>query len=83
MTNNMDVNLRQLSYVCGCSNYIKSVANKNSKTTDCFCLNDPEGNVYSKGANVLFQNQNHVITPAQFDSKAVGFNSQFNFKKRR
>lgn len=65
------VNLRQLSYVCGCSNYMRSVANKASSKAECFCLNDPEGNVYSKGANVLFQNQRHVIVPAQFDAKAV------------
>lgn len=73
-------NLRQLSYVCGCSNYMRSIANKSTANSlRCFCLTDTEGNVYTKGANILFQNQNHFIVPAQFDTKAWQFNINSNY----
>ncbi len=75
-------NLRQLVYNCGCSNHMSRSSktnNNNTTRSPCFCLNDPDSNVYTKGANILFQNLNHVIVPAQFDYKAWQFNINSNY----
>ena len=64
--NNVD-NQCPLSYKCGCGNYSKAGGNKTAQK--CFCLN--EDNCYPKGANILFQQSQHFISPAKFDFHAV------------
>ena len=77
MVNNSDICVyqKQLSYLCGCTAVSKLAKSSGNNLASCICLNDSF--VYAKGANILFQNPDHFISPGKFDFKNVSHYQRF------